>query len=225
MSTQGLIQIWGLDKSPSGEKPPAPSIDTWIVNTIILNRARANSLASLLNAIPSSETRLRDEGIVPFYSLLRNLANNLKSSARERGLAVPAVPDTPEAWGEEASTDPKALAAQLRPQLAEPARVALDWNFGLRDRNPRPHWSSEAAANSVSLDLFLRVAPAMAATEWGPFIAQTTNDEIKGVAAVISEEILKVRAQPGSGWGEEEAKGLVFEYLGSMREAMSSAGA
>ena len=226
MSTQGLVQIWGLDKSPSGEKPPAPAIDNWVVNTIILNRARANALAALLSTIPSSETRLRDEGIVPFYSLLRNLANSLKSIARERGLNVPAIPDTPAAWGEEASTDPKALDAQLRPHLSVPAQVSLDWNLGMRDRNPRPHWSSEVAANSVSVDLFVRVAPmmgaAMGATEWGPFLTQMTDDEIKEIAGVISEEILKVRAQPGSGWNEEEAKGLVMEYLGGMRGIMTA---
>lgn len=77
------------------------------------------------------------------------------------------------------------------------------------------------AVNSPSLDLYLRLVPAMGGViggrEWAPFVALVTSDELKVIAGTTSEKILTIRAQSGSGWDEEEeAKSLVKEYLGSM---------
>ena len=187
----------------------------------------ATTLASQLSAIPLSETRLRDEGLAPLYSFVRKLTDTLKSSAQQRGVTVPAIPAIPADWSGEAPSDPRALAAQFRPHLAEQARVVIDWNIDLRDRVPKPHWSSVVATYVVSFDLFIRMAPgkvgpggAMGGSEWGPFMAQMASDEIKGIVGVINEEILRIRAQPGSGWNEEEAKALTMEHLGKVRGLM-----
>lgn len=94
MSPLGLTEIWSLDMSPP-EAPRSPNFDIWVANFVLLYRVGGIVLASELNAIPHSETRLRDEGVVPFYSLVRNVFNALKSSARERGVDIPAFPDTP----------------------------------------------------------------------------------------------------------------------------------
>ena len=210
--------------SPTGGAPQAPNFDIWVANHILLYRVCTNAIAFELNAIPRSETRLRDEGVIPCYSFVRNIFNTLKSSAHERGATIPAVPDAPADWAEDVSTDYKALAAQLRPHMAEPAREVMNSTFGLRDRNPKPHWASLVAANSLTLDLFVRMAPAMGGimrgSEWEPFIAQMTSSELKWIAGVIGEEILKIRAQPGSGWDEEEAKGLAKERLRNMGQMM-----
>ena len=43
-------------------------------------------------------------------------------------------------------------------------------------------------------------------------------DEIKWIARIMSEELVRIRAQPGSGWDEEEAKEMAKGQL------MSAAG-
>ena len=207
--------------SPTGAVSRAPNYDIWVANQILLHRIASNTLAYELNSIPHSETRLRDEGVIPFYSFVRKVTGILESSAHERGVTIPAIPDTPKDWSEDVATDYKALAAQLRPHLVEPAKVVLDWSCGLRVRDPEPHWASVVAINSVTLDLYIGAAPAMGGmmegSEWGPFIAQMASDELKWIAEVIGEETLRVRAQPGSGWNEEEAKRLVKEQLENMK--------
>jgi len=224
MSTPGLVQIWSLNISSTEEAPTALNADVWAVNTILICRAGVNNLASQLSVIPRSETRLRDEGIIPLYSFLRNITNTLKSSARELGVTVPDIPDAPEDWNEEASTNHTALAAQLSPRLAEPARASMDWIIGSRDRDPKLHWASRLAVTSLSLDMYTRALPAMGGvmggSEWEPFMAQATGDELKGIARVINEEILRIRAQPGSGWDEEEAKRVVKEQLAYRKETI-----
>ena len=225
MSTQGLAQIWSLDQTLIGGAPRAPKFDIWVVNHMLYTRSLINNTAYQLNAIPSSETRLRDEGIIPFYSWLRKLIDTLKSSAREQGVTVPNIPDAPADWREELSTDCKSLAAIFRPHLMEAIRAAVDWNFSLRDRDPKPHWASEPATNSAMLDLVLPLMVTMdsvlAGSEWGPYKAQMASDEIKWIARVMGEELLRIRAQPGSGWEEEEVKEMVKEQLASAIALMS----
>ena len=210
MSTPGLPQIWSLSVPLTGELPQAPKFDIWIANAPLLIRAVANDVAFQLNAIPSSETRLRNEGMAPLYSFLRKFIDTLKSSAREQGVTVPAFPDAPADWSEEASSDYKALATLLRPHVTEPLRAAIDRNFGLRDRDPKLHWASAPASRSVAADLFIPLIEKMdgvlVGSEWGPVKDMMTGDEFKWIAKVMGEELLRIRAQPGSGWNEEEAE-------------------
>jgi len=233
MSAPGLAQIWSLGGAAAIETgvPPTLNYDIWVVNSIILHRTGASTVAAQLNIIPSSETRLRNEGFIPFYSHVRKTIDTLKSSARERGLTFPDIPDIPEDWREEAASDYKSLAAQLRPHLAEQAKVTMDWNSGILDRDSKPHWTSLVAAYSASFDLFLRMEPAlcgpggaMGGSEWGPYLAlmASTRDEFDGFARVFREEILRIRAQPGSGWGEEEAKGITEGHMGAMMGLMAA---
>ena len=181
-------------------------------------------MASQANATPRSETRFRGEGIAPYYSWVRDLIETVKSSAHERGVALPAIPDTPADWREEAATDYKSLAAQFYPHLMEPARASVDWYIGLLDRDPKPHWASEVAPFSVAIDLFLQMVPAMdgmmGGSEWKPFVAQMVNDEPKRVAKVLNEGLLRIRAQPGSGWDEEEARRLTEEHMENLKRIL-----
>ena len=220
MSTLGLSQIWSLSAPLTGEQPQAPKFDIWVVSAISLNRAVANCMAVQLNTIPSSETRLRDEGAEPFYSFIRKIIETLKAGARERGVAVPAFPDAPADWREELSTDYKSLAALLRPHMTEPIRAAMDWNLSLRDRDPKPHWASAPAMNSVAIDIFIplmeKMGGALGGSEWTPFKAIMTCDEIKWIARVLGEELVRIRAQPGSGWDEKEAKEMAKGQLASV---------
>ena len=223
MSTPGFVEIWSLDIPSIGEA--AINFDVWAVNHTLIYRAGANNMAFHLNTIPRSETRLRDEGIIPLYACMRNISNTLKSSARELGVSVPDIPSAPEDWNDEASTDSQALATEIRPRLAEPVRASMDWIFGSRDRSPRLHWTSRVAVTSVALDLLTRAAIAiggmMEGSGWEPYVAQMTSDELKWITGVIKEELLRIRAQPGSGWDEEEAKRVVTDQLGVMKEIMA----
>ena len=222
MSTPGLSQIWSLNVPLTGlgELPQAPKFDIWAVNAILLNRAVANDVAIQLNAIPSSETRLRDEGIAPLYSYIRKLIETLKAGARERGVTVPAFPDAPVDWREELSTDYKSLAALFRPYMTEPIRATMDRNLGLRDRDPKPHWASAPAMNSVALEIFIPLMEEMGGvlggSEWTPFKAIMACDEIKWITRVLGEELVRIRAQPGSGWDEKEAKEMAMGQLKSV---------
>ena len=220
----GLAKIWSLSIPLPEGAPRVPNYDIWVVNTILLNRVIINTVACQTNAVPRSETRLRDEVMIPLYSFQRNLGEVLKSSARERGLTVPAFPAASADWSEEVTTDHKALAAQLHPHMAEPSRVSMDWNFDLRDQDPRAYWASEMAAMGVALDLFIQAVGPMGGvmgSEWGPFIAQTVSDELKGIVGAMGEELLRIRAQPGSGWNEEEAKRLAKVQLRNAIEIMT----
>ena len=218
MSTPGLSQIWSLSVPLTGELPQAPKFDIWMINAILVNRVVVNNVAIQLNAIPDSETRLRDEGIAPFYSFLRKLIDTLTSGAREQGVTVPAFLEAPAEWREELSTDCKSLVALFRPHLAEPLRAAMDRNLGSRD--PKPHWASAPAMNYVALDVFIPLMEQMdgvlGGSEWGPFKDMMTSDEIKWITKVMGEELLRIRAQPGSGWNEEEAKEMAKGQLASV---------
>ena len=226
MSTPGLTQIWSLSVPLARGLPQGPKFDIWVVNAILLTRVISNTVAFQLNAIPGSETRLRDEGIVPYYSFLRKLIDALESSARDHGVTVPAFPAAPEDWSEDVSTDSKALAAQLRPHMVESVRAAMDRSFGLRDRDPKLHWVSAPAGNSVALDscisLMTEMDGALEGSEWGPFKARMTCDETKCVARVMGEELLRVRDQPGSGWDEEEANEIAKGELTSAAAYMTA---
>ena len=229
MSTPGLAQIWSLGASSPPELPRALNFDVWAANQIPHCRVAANSLAYQLTVIPESETRLREEGVIPYYNFMRNAGDVIKSSAHSRGLAAAAAtPDAPADWSEDISTDHKALAAQLHPHLAEPAQAVIGWHVDLRERDSKPHWTSVVAGYSVILDMLVVMMPVvsgvMTGSEWAPFMAQMTSDNLKGIADVFREEILRIRAQPGSGWNEEEAKALVQEQL-ALAAGMMAVGA
>ena len=226
MSTSGLPQIWSLSVPLTGGLPQTPKFDIWVVNAILFTRAISNSVAFQLNAIPGSETRLRDEGVVPYYSSLRKLLETLESSARDQGVTVPAFPAAPEDWSEDVSTDSKALAALLRPHMVESVKAAMDRTLGLRDLDPKLHWASAPAANSVTVDTCISLVPEMdgvlKGSEWGPFKARVTCDETKWFARVMGEELLRIRAQPGSGWDEEEANEIAKGQLTSLAAYMTA---
>ena len=90
----------------------------------------------------------------------RDLIETVKPSTHERGVTLPAIPDAPADWREEAATDYKSLAAQFYPNL-EPARASLDWYIGLLDRAPIPLWASEVTSFSVKIGLCLQTVPAI----------------------------------------------------------------
>ena len=47
------------------------------------------------------------------------------------------------------------------------------------------------------------------------------NDEPKGVSKCPSEGLLRIRAQPGSGWDEEEeARRLTEEHLDNLKRVL-----
>ena len=210
----------------TGGSPQAPKFDIWVVNAILLSRVISNTMAFNLNAIPSSEARLRDEGIAPHYSFLRKLIDTLKSSARGQGVTVPTFPDAPADWSEDVSTDSKALAALLRPHMLESARAAMDQLLGLRDRHPKLHWASLPAADSVIVDNSIRLVAEMdgvfKGSEWEGFKAMMTGDELRWIGRVMGEELLRIRAQPGSGWNEEEAKEVTRGQLKSAAAYMTA---
>ena len=59
-------------------------------------------------------------------------------------------------------------------------------------------------------------------SEWAPFVAVMKSNEHVGIVGAINEEILKIRAQPGSGWNEEEAKRLAKEHLENIKGVMAA---
>ena len=82
---------------------PALDSDTWVINHVLLFRLGINSVASQANTTPRSEIRFRDEGIEPYNSWVRNFIETVKPSAHVRGVTLPAIPDAPADWREEAS--------------------------------------------------------------------------------------------------------------------------
>ena len=139
-------------------------------------------------------------------------------------MAVPDIPDVPEDWNEEASVDSKALAAEIRPRLAESVRPVVDWIFGSRDRNPGVHWTSRVAVSSVAPYLLVRgvvaVGGIVGGSKWESFMAQVTGNKFEEIAGVINEEVLRIRAQPGSGWNEEEARRVVTQQFGNLKDML-----
>jgi len=221
MSSPGLAQIWSLDMPSAKDAPPPPNIDVWLVNNVLLSRVSTINLSSHLSEIPLSETRLRDEGFKPLYTYFYNNIIIAKSIAQKLGVAVPDFPDAPEDWNEELSTDYKTLAAQFRPHLAEPARSSMDWLFDLRDRDPKIHWTSRLADLSVSVEIFVQLMLAMpgmlTGSEWAPFLAPVASGELESIGRVFNEETLRIRADPESGWDEEDAKKVLMEQLESRK--------
>ena len=203
-----------------------PKFDVWVVNAILLTRVLSNSAAFQLNAVPGSETRLRDEGMVPHYFFLRKLIDALESSAHDQGVTVPAFPAAPADWSADVSTDSKALAAQLRPHMVESVRVAMDQILGFRDIEPKLHWASAPAGNYTAVDncmsLVAEMDGVLKGSEWGPFKARITCDETKWFARVMGEELLRIRAQPGSGWDEEEANEIAKGQMTSLAAYMTA---
>lgn len=237
MSTSTLPQIWSLDISANANAAPylahisaptpAPSnFDVFFLNNLLLNRWGAHYLSALLVIIPTSETRLRNDGIVTMYNCVRDLISIFKDLAHKRQITVPPFPEIPADWKEEAAIDYKTLHAALLPHVVKPVKGYIEYATELITTEGKYHWTSLVAPLSVSADAYLdtmETANGLVGTigdkTLAPYTEAVTGKELVESARAMREEIMRIRSRAeDTGWREEEAKGITVEHLRNMKE-------
>jgi len=222
MSFTAISSAWSLDTSaPSHNHSTTDSSNRWLTQTILCNRWGAHYISILLSIIPSSETLLRDEGLIPFYGHVASLSKVLEGIAQEKQITVPSYPDVPADWKDEAAIDGETLHATLVSQTTGPVKEVIDHMAAALKQGYR--WESLVALIGVSANVYLdpvAIARNSAASTAGGTMAPFSQVLSDGVmfksATVLNKELERYRNGPG--WKEEEAKKLSAENLRLLRK-------
>lgn len=230
-----LSKVWSIDGScyathipyiaHLASAAPAPAdFDSWFVSSIIMNRYCAYYISRVLETIPSSETRLRSEGLGVMYNNVREIDVASKAMAQQRGIPVPNCADIAADWKDE-KADYNTLHAVLSAHAIQPVNQYIANSNDSIHAEGRYHWASLVAPLSVSTDFFADLVPTESEPVTSEMLAQKEqiDNSIAGAARVMREELMKVRSRKEeTGWKEEEAKQLTTEYVKCMRDFFAS---
>lgn len=226
-----LYQIWSIDGSSyataapyfahlSSDAPAPANFEAWFVSHILMGHYSAYYLTKLLEIVPSSEARLRNEGLIAMYNVVRGINVTFNAIAKQRGIAVPPHPDLAVDWKDEARADYNALYAVVATNGLKSTIDYMEYTIGLI-QDEKYHWTSLVTPVSVWTDLCLESAKA----ETGPAVTGTmlrkamTDNNMAGPARVLDEELMRIRGNAEeSGWREEEARKCTEGHLKYVEE-------
>lgn len=246
MATSNLTQLWSIPSTadqkarlsslPYAASRSAPATeedhdpDAYPIHEFLVNRWIAHYVAAVLSTVPSSETRLRNEALIPIYNQLRDLLTILQGALEERHISLPPVPAIQTDWSAEAAIDHEALREALSPRVDGWMKQYIQSSIAtIADGGGGGnHWSSSVANIAVLADTYLnpatRVATHHACTEapaatdgsaakYERLVKYTQRLTGGGGAGestrVLMQETIRIRSVPGeSGWREDEAKGM-----------------
>lgn len=227
-----LYQIWSIDGSSyataapylahlSSDAPAPANFEAWFVSHIFMGHYSAYYLTKLLEIVPSSEIRLRNDGLIAMYNVIRGINITFNAIAKQRGIAVPPHPDLAVDWEDEAGADYNALHAVVATYGLKSTVDYMEYTIGLIQDAEKYHWTSLVTPVSVSTDLFLESAKA----ETGPAVTGSmvreamTDNHMTGPARVLDEELMRIRGNAEeSGWREEEARKCTEGHLKYVEE-------
>lgn len=228
-----LSNIWPIDRFSQPDcaahlahltsTGPAPeAFPTWFVSHICMNRFAAYYLAKLLESIPASETRLRNEGITGMFNVVRGIHIAFTGIAHSRGLTIPEFADIPAETENEAKTDYEAMLVVVKAHATDELIQYVEHSAG-KLHGGKCHWASLVAPVSVSTDRFLEstmtdvVPVATEGADWKP----ATEDHMVAPAKVMREELLRIRGEV-PGWREDEARDFTAAHLKLMGDILGS---
>lgn len=233
MTTSTLIHEWSLDKIA----PPAstsstcarPDAKTIVLNTLLLNRWGIHSLSTVIDAVPLSQDRLRNEGLIPFYTYLVTANRKIKEIALTQGVAVPSYPDVCDDHAKECALDDEALLAKLAPHVTGPPAHLLEGGAKVVRARQKYHWGTLVAHLAVAAEIMStqmqcgkNTVTAIACEELAPLKEFVVDKVMAETMGVIGEEMMKCRSGAATtGWREEEAKELVTEHAKLMKTYLS----
>lgn len=192
----------------------------WVNTTYACNRAGAHFIATLIKHIPTSETRLRDDGLIPFYKGTCGLGDSLVEMAQRNNITLAPCEKLRPDYLRECEIDERTLTTELAPYVAPQMTGMLDLLGKLSVGIQQYHWTSLVAFLGVSSEAFINQAAAKKGVttldnhSHAPFIRAISSETMLAASKVIIEELARLRDQaPSSGWREEEAQELAVEHL------------
>ena len=226
MSTPSLAAAWSIDTTfPEGDdvrpailtSTSSSELASWAVATYCTSRWALHYLSHLINRIPSTEARLRNEGFIPYYKAMYDLNAGLIEIAQQNQIPLPPFPATSPDYEREASDISKdTLGATLLPQVALPIKPMLDTMGDLMRGYQSYHWGSLAAFTGVSADAYSNAVKATKESKStpgertiAPFIQCFTCEDTLGACKVMREELVRCREEASrTGWKDDEAREL-----------------
>ncbi|KAL0636510.1 hypothetical protein Q9L58_004462 [Maublancomyces gigas] len=226
-----LGEIWSIDGSSyttpgpylahlSSTAPAPADFDVWFVSNICMSRYSAYYLSRVLEAVPSSELRLRNEGLGAMYDVIRGIDTTFKGIALQRGIQLPNYPEVSADWKKELEIDYSALHAVMSAHAIPTVIRYMDYSIELIQSKGKYHWTSLVTPLSVSADMFLNSMTTGEGPAKGDTMARKalTDNDMTGPARVVREELMRIRSNKAeTGWNEAEARQLTaghFKYMG-----------
>ena len=182
-------------------------------------------MSTIISLIPPSETRILNEGLVPFYQGMRKVGECLEKIAQQHNITLAKCPPIDSDYHVESQIDAGALKSAL---AAPPAKTFADMIEKAANGDNKSHWSSLVAcivvpAESVVTQTTSAKSKGTASTH-SLFTAAITTEEVQSACKVILEELARMRSAPSeTGWREDEARSFVEQHF-KITEHLASAG-
>ena len=235
-SSQSLATDWGLtaeySRQTAGPRPatlpPLSKEDqpSWVHSCYAGHRLGMHAIAKAINSVPPSESRLRDQGLIPFYEGACDLADDLRTLARQHNLTLAPCESLCHDYLQECEVDEKALIGAVAPYIVPQQKGMLDFLSKLATGHQQLHWTSMVAFVGVSSEFFIKQATAgegVTAPDKPSDALLTPNAKMRAANKVIMEEVTRLRDQsPSSGWNEKEAQELTMGYLAMVPEVWNA---
>ena len=226
-SSQSLATAWGLTAEYSRQTagpspaslPPLSEQDQppWVHNCYACHRLGMHAIAKIVNSVPLSESRLRDQGLIPFYEGACDLADDLRTLAQQHNFTLAPCEDLRHDYLQECEVDDRALIGALAPYIVPQQKGMLDHLVKLTTGHQQLHWTSMVAFVGVGSEFFINQTTAgegIAALDKPSGALFVPNAKTRAAAKVIMEEVVRLRDQSSSsGWNEKEAQELATGYL------------
>jgi len=182
-------------------------------------------MSTIISQIPPSETRILNEGLIPFYQAMRKTTECLEKIAQQHNITLAQCPPIDSDYHLESKIDVGTLRSAL---TAPPAKVFTDMMEKAASGDNKCHWSSLAACIVIPTESV--IAQTVTAKSKGTanthslFTAAITTEELQSACKVILEELARMRSAPSeTGWRGDEARSLVEQHF-KITEQLASAG-
>ncbi|PWW79471.1 hypothetical protein C7212DRAFT_341753 [Tuber magnatum] len=235
MAAPSLVTEWSLDTSfpgdgvrPSVLNSNSPEkLAAWGVTSTASCRWFIHFFAHLISRIPRSESRLRNEGFIPFYTGVCGAYAELTQIAQQNQIPLPPFPAPLPDYDREATDISKdSLAAAVIPQVASQIKGLMGTMGDLLRTDQGYHWGSLAAFIGVAADAYVNAVNATKESQptpmehkAAPFVQRLTSENMLEACKVIREELVRCRAEAAqTGWKDDEARGLAQEFLEYFKE-------
>jgi len=220
---------WGLPalkfNAPRSLAPPV--LASWVQSTYGTHRVGIHFISIMMTLVPTSETRLLNEGLIPLYQGFIAVEKALKKIAQEHNIPLnqcsPIHPD----YRIESQIDSKTLESVLTGQPAQ-AMADLMEKAVSGTRDGKYHWSSLVACLCIPSESFITqtaIANSSGTSQPHSLFTNTLASESQQNACKVTiEELARLKnGAPETGWREDEAASLVEEHF-RIAEELASCG-
>jgi len=210
---------------PRSSTPPV--LATWVQSCYDTHRVGTHFISIIITLVPTSETRLLNEGLIPLYQGFIAVEKAFKKIAQEHNIPLNQCPPIHPDYRTESQIDSKTLESVLTGQPAQAMTDLMEKAIsGARDG--KYHWSSLVACLCIPSELFITqtaIANSSGTSQPHSLLTNTIASESQQYACKVTiEELARLKnGAPETGWREDEAASLVEEYF-RLAEELSSCG-